>query len=89
MVASNELRKYLDSVDRITHFSGKKQKKKVMLMLQYLASIIEFYRNYSEREVNDLHNQFHTFKDLAIIRRLLFVRRYLSRTKGGRSYWKE
>ena len=88
MNPTQELQNYLDQNGRITRFPGKRQKKKVMLMLKYLAGQFETNRTYTETEVNDTLNQYHTFNDPAILRRLLFVRRMMHRTSDGRKYWK-
>ena len=59
------LQGYLDSDGKFTQMPGKRQKKKVALMLQYLAAQFEKGKTYTEKEVNDLLNQHHSFKDPA------------------------
>jgi len=89
MQASILLKGYFDDKGMLTHFPGKKKKKKVMLLLEYLAEKFERGKTYTEKEVNQILNQFHSFNDPAILRRLLFVRRFIHRTKDGRTYWRD
>ena len=54
--------------------------------LLYLAGKLESGREYSEREVNDILLDWHTFADPATLRRELYDYRFLDRSKDGRSY---
>ena len=82
------LKGYLDNDGKFDRMPGKKQKKKVELMLQYLAKQFEDNRTYTEREVNEILNQHHSFNDSATLRRLMFGRQLLNRTLDGTAYWK-
>jgi GNAT superfamily N-acetyltransferase len=44
---------------------------------------------YSEREVNELLNQWHTFGDWALLRRALFDFGFMDRTSDGARYWRK
>lgn len=78
---------YLDQDGKFDRFPGKKQKKKQAAMLQVLAQKFEYGKKYSEKEVNEILNQFHSFNDPATLRRLMFGNKLLNRTLDGRSYW--
>lgn len=65
-----------------------KQRKK-QLVLSYLAEKFEVEKLYSEREVNALLKEWHTFEDPATLRRELYDRRFLNRTPDGSAYWLE
>jgi len=69
MEIHNTLRGYLDEEGKFDRMPGKRQKKKVELMLQYLAAQFVDDRQYSEKEVNEILNQHHSFNDPAILRR--------------------
>ena len=43
---------------------------------------------YSEKEVNEILNKWHTFVDWPLLRRELVDRGYLARETGGYKYWK-
>jgi len=45
-------------------------------------------RRFTEREINALLNQRHTFQDAALLRRFLCDLGYLERTRDGREYWR-
>lgn len=79
---------YLDDHGKFSCFPGKKQKRKVALMLEYLAEKFEPNKQYSEMEVNDVLNQHHSFNDPATLRRLMFGMGLLNRTLDGRQYWR-
>lgn len=55
----------------------------------YLATKIEDKKIYSEKEINDLLNDNHTFGDPAFLRRELCDHHLLSRDKYGYQYWKK
>ena len=57
-------------------------------MLEYLASKIARGREYSEREINEIINGWHTYRDHATIRRELFNARLIGRTPDGARYWR-
>jgi len=66
----------------------KKEAEKEAVM-QYLQTKFEVGKHYTEREVNDILKQWHSFNDHALLRRELFDRRYLERTADCREYWRE
>ncbi len=78
---------YLDEDGKFNRLPGKKQKKKLDAMLAVFASKFERSRKYTEVEVNELLNCYHSFNDPASIRRMLIGINVLNRTKDGRSYW--
>ena len=82
---SPELRPFLDGSLRLTAFPAKRRKK--LLALAYLAARLEASRVYSEAELGDLLDAWHTFHDPAILRRELYNNRFLDRSPDGRAYW--
>ncbi|MGK2965084.1 MAG: pyridoxal 5'-phosphate synthase glutaminase subunit PdxT [Tepidiformaceae bacterium] len=55
-----------------------------------VASLVDLFepgKRYTEREVNDLLDQRHTFRDPARLRRYLYDWRYIDRTSDGSAYW--
>ena len=56
-------------------------------MLQYLASKFEASKKHSEKEVNDILNEHHSFNDPATLRRLMFGSQLINRTLDGRQYY--
>jgi hypothetical protein len=56
-------------------------------MSQYLASKFESGVTYTEKEVNTLLNQYHTFGDPALLRRELFENGLIDRMRDGSAYW--
>lgn len=81
------LKGYLNKDGKFDRMPGKKQKKKVAAMLQFLALQFDSEKKYSESEVNEILNQHHSFNDPATLRRLMFGSRLLDRTIDGRNYW--
>jgi hypothetical protein len=83
------LEKYLDEQGRITRWPTRKGERLIgqQLVLNYLITKFDSHREYTEREVNDLLRQWHTFEDWAILRREMFERNLLGRTPDGRRYW--
>ena len=81
------LQGYQDEDGKFHSFPGKRQKHKQALMLQYLATQFQANRKYSEKEVNELLNEHHSFKDPATLRRLMFGKGLINRTIDGKEYW--
>ncbi len=56
-------------------------------VLTYLASKFEEDRIYNEKEINIIIDEWHTFGDYFILRRLLIDFQLLARTANGAEYW--
>ncbi len=80
------LRRFLDAAGRVTMWPAKRQSQD--LLLSYLASKFEQGREYTEREVNQLLNQWHSYQDHATLRRALYDAHLLNRTPDGARYWR-
>ena len=80
-----ELRNFLDSEGRLTKYPAKLRLK--ILSLYYLASKIMPNVRYTEREINEIIRQWHTFEDWALLRRDMFDRGLLERERNGATYW--
>lgn len=83
----SELERFLDSQHRLKQFPAKRKMK--LLALDYLAKKFEPGRIYTEKQVNELLELWHTFKDPATLRRELYNNHFIGRETGGRSYWLE
>jgi hypothetical protein len=84
-----ELKSYLDEQGRVKEWPSKRNKGKFQtLVLEYLASQFEIDVIYTEKEVNQLLNQHHTFGDAALLRRELFERGLIDRKRDGSAYWR-
>jgi DNA-binding MarR family transcriptional regulator len=81
-----QLRRFLDATGRVTMWPAKRPSQE--LLLSYLISKLEQGREYTEREINELLNQWHTYKDHATLRRALYDAQLLDRTPDGARYWR-
>ncbi len=81
-----ELQNHLDSEGRLTLWPSKRSLQRVTL--DYLANKLETNKVYSEKEVNTLLNQWHTFGDPALLRRELYENGLVNRRKDGTEYWR-
>ena len=88
MTATISIKGYMDDQGRFTQFPGKRQKAKQAVMLETLVGKFDKGIKYSESEINDILNQYHTFNDPAILRRLMIGKGLLERTPDGREYWR-
>lgn len=78
------LKNFLDDEGRLIKFPAKRKMK--LYALFFLAQAFEADREYTEKEVNALLNERHTFADPATLRRELFDYRFLDRSRDGKSY---
>ena len=80
-----ELRRFLDSRERVTTWPSKQKDR--LLVLDYLASRFEPNTEYTEREVNAIITRYHAYGDHATLRRELYDYGYLHRARDGSRYW--
>ena len=83
-----ELERYLDDQGRLKEWPSRRNRARFQqVALEYLATKFEPGVLYTEREVNTLLNQHHTFGDPALLRRELFERGLVDRVPNGSAYW--
>ena len=71
---------------KIIRWPKKPSKKEIVI--QFLSNKFEYDKKYSEKEVNKIIDKFHLFNDIALLRRELVSRKFLSRKDDGSEYWK-
>lgn len=81
----SELGKFLDSKGRLLLFPAKRRYK--IMSLIYLAAKFEPDVIYTEKEVNAIIEQYHTFQDKWLLRRELINHGFLNRLSDGSQYW--
>ncbi len=81
------IKKFLDEKGRLTAFPSKRKMKVYALL--YLSEKITEEKIYSERELNELLNEWHTFHDPATLRREMYNAKILNRDPGSGTYMKE
>jgi hypothetical protein len=77
---------FLDDYGRITQLPQKKTFRAATLC--YLAEKFASDRDYTEKEVNSICEEWHTFGDYFILRRELINNGLLCREPNGSRYWK-
>ena len=80
------MKKLIDEFDKIIRWPKKPSDKEIVISL--LSAKFKFNKKYSEKEINEIIDEFHAFNDIALLRRELISRRYLSRMDNGSQYWK-
>lgn len=84
MELTHILRNFLDSNGKLTAFPAKRKMK--LYALLYLSQKILADTDLSEREINDILLDWHTFADPATLRRELYDYRFLDRSRDGKVY---
>ncbi len=82
-----ELRKFLNEDGQIYKYPNKLQAQE--MIIGYLVEKLEKGKKYTEKEMNELLNKWHTYKDPARLRRDLVDFGYVKRTADGSEYWLE
>jgi hypothetical protein len=80
-----DISRFLDEEGKIKQLPSPNRTK--IPVLEYLSKKFEVDRIYNEKQVNEIINQWHTFGDYFILRRLLVDYDFLARTPNGESYW--
>ena len=57
-------------------------------VITYLATKFDYENKYNEIEVNEIIDKYHLFEDIALLRRELVSRNFLSRRDDGSEYWR-
>jgi len=81
-----KITQFLDGAGKIKQLPKKQTLR--FAVLGYLAEKFEPGSIYSEREVNELCNEWHTFGDYFVLRRELVDFGLLKREKDGSKYWR-
>ena len=84
MELTHILRNFLDATGKLTAFPAKRKMK--LYALLYLAQKIPADTDFTEREINDILLDWHTFADPATLRRELYDYRFLDRSRDGKVY---
>jgi len=82
-----EIKNFLDEKLRVKSWPAKREMKTEIL--RYVSTKFEQDKFYTEKEVNEIINTWHTFDDYFLIRRGMIEHRFLTRTKDGSRYWRE
>lgn len=82
----SKLINFLDDEGKVKAWPSKKAMK--IEVLNYIAGKFEEQRLYSEKEVNQLIEEWHLFGDYFMIRRGMIDYKMLGRTRNGSQYWK-
>ena len=83
----SDIKRFLDENSKVKSWPSKKELK--IEVLKYIATKFEQGRSYTEKEVNIIIENWHTFGDYFLLRRGLIDYKFLSRTRDGSKYWKE
>jgi hypothetical protein len=81
-----KISQFLDSEGRITQLPQKFKPR--LAVLAYLAEKFEQGCFYSERQVNEICDRWHTFGDYFVLRRELVDYNFLNRERDGSRYWR-
>lgn len=81
-----KIEQFLDESGRITQLPVKQKVK--LAVLEYLAGKFELGSTYSERQVNEICDKWHTFGDYFLMRRELVDNNLLGRERDGSLYWR-
>lgn len=82
----SKFKNFLDDQGRVTTWPSKKSLK--IEVIKYMASHFETDKIYTEKEVNAIIDQWHTFGDYFMLRRGMIEFKLLARTRDGAEYWK-
>ena len=84
MELTHILRNFLDATGKLTAFPAKRKMK--LYALLYLAQKIPADTDFTEREINDILLDWHSFADPATLRRELYDYHFLDRSRDGKVY---
>jgi len=80
------MNKLINEFDEIIRWPKKPSDKKIVI--NWISNKFNGEIKYSEKEVNKILDRHHSFNDIALLKRELIYRKFLSRKDGGSEYWK-
>lgn len=86
MFNKEEVMRFLDDEGKIRVYPSKRKKK--IYVLEFLIEKFEMDRKYSEKEINKIIDNSHTFNDICLLRRELIDNKLLGRERDGSVYWR-
>ncbi|MBQ8170674.1 MAG: DUF2087 domain-containing protein [Oscillospiraceae bacterium] len=78
------LKNFLDGNGRLVSYPSKRKMK--LYALIYIAEKIDKGKVYTEKEINAVLGEWHTFGDPATLRRELYTHKFLDRDPYGKEY---
>jgi len=79
------MNKLINEFDEIIRSKKPSDKK---IVINWLSNKFNGEIKYSEKEVIEIIDRHHSFNDIALLRRELISRKFLSRKDDGSKYWK-
>lgn len=86
MFDKEQVMRFLDEESKIRVYPSKRKKK--LIVLEFLVEKFEMDKEYSEKEINEIIDNSHTFNDICLLRRELIDNRFLGRERDGSVYWR-
>jgi len=80
------MNKLINEFDEIIRWPKKPSDKKIII--NWLSNKFNGEIKYSEKEANKILYRYHSFNDIALLRRELIPIKFLSRKDDGSEYWK-
>ena len=80
------MKNLINSSNKLVRWPTKLIQKQIVI--NWLSEKFKSNRIYSEREVNNIINNYHSFNNIALLRRELISMKLLGREKDGSKYWK-
>ena len=80
------MNKLINEFDEIIRWPKKPSVKETVI--NWLSNKFNGEIKYSEKKVNEILDRHHSFNDIALLRRELISRKFLSRKDDGSEYWK-
>ena len=80
------MNKLINEFDEIIRWPKKPSDKNIII--NWLSNKFNDEIKYSEKEINEIIDRHHSFNDIALLRRELISRKFLSRKDDGSEYWK-
>ena len=80
------MNKLINEFDEIIRWP--KKPSDIKIVINWLSNKFNGEIKYSEKEVIEIIDRHHSFNDVALLRRELISRKFLSRKDDGSEYWK-
>ena len=80
------MHKLINELEGVLRWPKKSSEKH--LVIKWLSEKFKFDKKYSEKKINEIITQNHSFDDIALLRRELISKKFLARKKDGSIYWK-
>ncbi len=86
MINTDKIKTHMNDDGQIIRWPSKYSLK--LIVLEYIAEKLQPNKIYTQKEVDEIITQWHTFENICLLRRELIMKGHMDRKRDCSAYWK-